>query len=1128
MATRTISTRLAIEGESEYRAKLAAVNAELKNSQAALKMVDSAYKNNAGSIEHLTARSEALEKVFANNKAAVEKAENGLENARKAVENHKNTQAELERQIKDNTEALKKLQNSNEDTAEAESKLTAENERLKKELDVAKAAVAGAEKGVREWTGRLTNAQIALNNTSAEIENNNKALKDYESSIRKDTDAVNGLAQALVASGLARSIKEVAEALTDCVDASVAFESAMAGVKKTTDMSGSELKSMGNEIKELSAKIPITTTELAKIAETAGQLGIAKEDLISFSTVMANLGVSTNMTSDEAATLLARFANVTGMAPSLYENLGSVVVELGNNFATAESEIVTMGQRLAAAGELAGLTEPEIMALATAMSSVGIEAEAGGTAMTQTLTAIEKAVSSGNENLSKFAEISGMSAEEFSAAWESKPITAIEAFIDGLSRLDAQGESATLVLDEMGLSGIRQSNMLKSLATASGLLTNAVSTANNAWIENNALAKEAATRYATTESQITMFKNSVSNLKIAIGDQLLPAVKNLVSEGRDIVDWATDFVETNQWLVPALTSVTAGLGGLTAMMTGTITVTKVVIPLVKTFNATLMANPALAVATAVVTLASALGALALAYTYPTEEADNLREAMSGCTDIFKDAESAYKSSGKEIEATARIADKYIDRLVELEAQGSMTKQEQAEYNRLVGEIARIMPDANTAIDETTGLLENGAEALRANAEEWKNMALAAAESARIEAMTQGLTDAYVALYTAQDELAALQGNASEKTLAYADALQAVFAAQENLSSVQRDAASNYWDIEAAQAALDEAQNQLIESASGLTNGEKETGAAIAALKDELGAAEETVASYEEKLSALEESMSSTGDAAHGVADGLERTTEALENSGDISGEAIVEGFDSSIQGVSESAETEMAETEQVIVAGGESIKANMENVGTQSAEGFDAELGKTVDSTNSTLSKVMTTVSGYTSQAYSSGYAVGAAISQGAAVGVRAYAAQVAAEAASMVANAIAAAKAAAASNSPSKKTMQLGRDLDKGLIIGIDELESQVIAQMEDTMRKVTSVEVKAPEIPEMPDPVFRALNGGDDSRLADALNKVAERKPDITVQVTQHIHAEDTSYAGQQREAKRQMQAIARELSR
>lgn len=1128
MATRTISTRLAVEGESQYKAAISSVNAELRNMQSALKMTESQYKTNANSIEALTAKDRALNNLLEVQKQKVTEVEAGLKNAQQAEEKYAAKKAELTQKIEENCRALEELKNQAGDTSDEQKKLTEENERLNEQLSENEAYLKAAKRAVTNWKTDLNKAKTAVNETENAIRENSEALEANKNKTKANADAINALAAAMVASGLKAAIREITEALWECIDASVDFESAMAGVAKTTNMSDDELAVMAEDIKKLSTEIPVAATELAGIVETAGQLGIAKEDLLSFSVVMANLGVSTNMTSEEAATMLARFANVTKMAPAMYENLGSVVVALGNNFATTESEIVTMGQRLAAAGELAGLTEPEIMALAAAMSSVGIEAEAGGTAMTQTLTAMEKAVATGGDSLEKFASVAGMSAEQFASTWESKPIEAIDAFISGLGRLDEQGESATLVLDEMGLSGVRQGNMLKSLATASGLLTNAVDLSNTAWVENTALMTEANTRYQTTESQMTMFKNSVTALKITIGDQLTPALHGLLSNGADVVRWATEFAKANQWLGPALTSVAAGLGGITAMMAGTITVTEVIIPLVKTFNATLMANPALAVATAVITLTAALGALALAYNYPTEEADKLRTAMTECNDVFADAESIYKSSSKEIAATARTVDAYIDRLSELEEQGSMTAQEQAEYNCLVGEIARIMPDANTAIDETTGLLETGAEALRANADSWREMAMAAAEAARIEAVTQGLTDAYVALYTAQDEMAALQANASEQTLAYAEALQTVYAAQENLSTVQRDATSSYWDIEAAQAALDDAQNKLIESASGLTDGEKETGVAIAALKDELGAAEETVASYEEKLSTLEASMASTGEAAQETADGIERTSEALQATGEVSGEAIASGFDSSMQAMPESATAKMAETEQAIISGGESIKANIADIATQSAESFDTELGNLKDSANKSLSDTITTVNGYSSQAYNAGYGVGAAISQGASAGVMAYAAQVAAAAAQMVRNAITAANQAAQINSPSKLTRKTGQGLDEGMIYGIRDLEDEVIKQMEETMGRVTAVEVEAPKIPDMPDPVFRAMDSGANDRMANALNNASKERPNVTVNVTQYIYAEDTSYAGQQREAKRQMKEIAREISR
>ena len=254
------------------------------------------------------------------------------------------------------------------------------------------------------------------------------------------------------------------------------------------------------------------------MAEAAGQLGIKTADVLSFTEVMINLGVATNLTAEEAATMLAKFANITGLNPAMYSNLGSSVVALGNNFATTERDIVTMSTRLASAGEIAGLTESEIIALSAAMSSVGIEAEAGGTAMTQTLAAIEKAVVNGGDSLEEFARISGLSSEEFAEKWKSSPIEAIQAFVSGLGGIADQGESATLVLDDLGMSGVRQSNMLKALSLSAENLSEAVKLSSEAWTENTALTEEAEKRYATTESRLQLMENASNNLKIAIGE----------------------------------------------------------------------------------------------------------------------------------------------------------------------------------------------------------------------------------------------------------------------------------------------------------------------------------------------------------------------------------------------------------------------------------------------------------------------------------------------------------------------------------------------------------------------------------------------------------------------------------
>lgn len=222
-----------------------------------------------------------------------------------------------------------------------------------------------------------------------------------------------------------------------------------------------------------------------------------------------------------------------------------------NNFATTESDIVSMANRLAASGTLAGLTNQEILGLATAMSSVGIEAEAGGTAMTQTLSAIESAVAAGGEKLQKFATVAGESSEEFASKWKNKPVEAIQDFIRGLGKLDEKGESATMVLDDMGLSGVRQSNMLKSLALAADTMTGAVDLSNKAWNENTALTNEASTRYETTESKLKMLRNQVVDMAIDFGGPFVDALKNGLEASKPLIQTLSDMAKKFNELSPA-------------------------------------------------------------------------------------------------------------------------------------------------------------------------------------------------------------------------------------------------------------------------------------------------------------------------------------------------------------------------------------------------------------------------------------------------------------------------------------------------------------------------------------------------------------------------------------------------
>lgn len=329
----------------------------------------------------------------------------------------------------------------------------------------------------------------------------------------------------------------VAAMATTGVQAAVSFESAMTGVAKTTDLTSEELAAMGEEIKAMSREIPLTREELAGIAESAGQLGIEKANILGFTKTIADLGATTNMTAEQAATEFARFANITGMSQTEFDRLGSTVVALGNNLATTESEIMAMSMRLAAAGAQVGLSEDEIVSLAATMSSLGIEAEAGGSAMSKVFVDMQLASELGGEKLAGFAKVAGQSSEQFKAAFEKDASSALLMFVEGLANAESQGKSAIAMLDEMGITEVRTRDALLRMAGGSDLLAQSLEMGASAWDENSALAAEAALRYETNEAQFTMLKNTLSEVAMVMGEVVLPHLVAVAQKIKALADW---------------------------------------------------------------------------------------------------------------------------------------------------------------------------------------------------------------------------------------------------------------------------------------------------------------------------------------------------------------------------------------------------------------------------------------------------------------------------------------------------------------------------------------------------------------------------------------------------------------
>lgn len=320
----------------------------------------------------------------------------------------------------------------------------------------------------------------------------------------------------------------IAGIATVALKSAIDFEQAFTGVIKTVDATDAELGRLEAGIRRMATEIPVAATELARIGELAGQLGIRTENIEGFIDTIAKIAVATNLTTEQAATGFARLANIMETPQEEIDKLGSVVVELGNNLATTEAEILEMSLRIAGAGKQVGLTEDQVFAFGAALSSVGIEAQAGGTAISRAFIQIAGDVEEGGERLELFAQTAGVSADQFAEKFRTDAAGAMIDFIEGLRRISDEGGNVFGVLDELGLGEIRVRDALLRASGAGDLFRRSLNLAGDEIERNNALNREAELFFGTTENQLKLLKQQFTDAAIELGKVLIPFLKDLV------------------------------------------------------------------------------------------------------------------------------------------------------------------------------------------------------------------------------------------------------------------------------------------------------------------------------------------------------------------------------------------------------------------------------------------------------------------------------------------------------------------------------------------------------------------------------------------------------------------------
>ncbi|MGM0337713.1 phage tail tape measure protein [Enterococcus sp. AZ007] len=497
--------------------------------------------------------------------------------------------------LESNQKQVDKLTNAYKKSFDENGNATSSTAKYANQLNQAIARQAGFEK-------QLKDTQVQLLTITSETYKAGDQFQKYG----KKLDSIGGK-MSTVGSAMTKGVTlPIAAGAAAVTKAAISWESDFAGVKKTNDevvdSTGKVVysyKDLENGLRGLAKELPASHSEIAKVGEAAGQLGIKTQNVKSFTKTMIDLGESTNMSAETAATSLARFANITKMSQKNFDKLGSAIVDLGNNYATTESEITEMSLRIAGAGKQVGMSQGDILGFATALSSVGVEAEAGGSAISKVMVQMQLAVEKGTgafgeleetanaagfnigqvgeavvkggkplkqmaealgmnssslkkmykeadkskTSLENFASVAGISNEQFSKMFKADPSKAIMKFIQGLANAEKQGTSAIKMLDDMDIKEVRLRDSLLRAANASGVFDSAIKTGNKAWKENTALTEEANKRYETTESKLKMLKNEVVDTAIDLGGPFVDALRDGVEAAKPTIKMLGDLAK---------------------------------------------------------------------------------------------------------------------------------------------------------------------------------------------------------------------------------------------------------------------------------------------------------------------------------------------------------------------------------------------------------------------------------------------------------------------------------------------------------------------------------------------------------------------------------------------------------
>lgn len=557
--TQSKNNNTSTKGLTAYKKQMQDAQTTLQTSRTALTNTKKAYEDNVKSVNKnvtaLKAQKTELDKQISlrsNEKRLLTEANKSLD---KNSVSYKDNQKALN-WVNTEIEAYTKQSQSISDSIRTQEAALSGS---KKAYTDAQATVKKATEQYEEYEKGLKAAERA--DEAQNLQNTGKRWKEVGEGIDTVTKPLQYAATALAAGGVASA------------KFAIDFEDNFANVKKTVDGTPEQLEKIRQEIIDMTtvginghSAIPETTAELTELAAAGGQLGITTDNIVDFTEVMAQMGSATNLVGEEGAATLARFQNVMGVGQNEIRNIGSAIVDLGNHSATTESEIAAMALRMGKYGSSVRMSAADVLGYSAALSSLGIEAQMGGSAIGRTWLSIETAVASGGEGLTKFAKYSGKSAEEFKKQWNTDSSGAFNGLLKGLQ----SAENLTLALDDLGINNTQDIQAMMALVNGYDLVTESVNRSNTAYKENTALQEEFNAKNETTASKLANTKNNIIEAARSIGETMLPSIQDASTTVADFAKGLSQMDDEQKRVVVNTGATVIAIGAISKVSAGAI------------------------------------------------------------------------------------------------------------------------------------------------------------------------------------------------------------------------------------------------------------------------------------------------------------------------------------------------------------------------------------------------------------------------------------------------------------------------------------------------------------------------------------------------------------------------------